>query len=56
MGDVDRREIHVVRFTVHLPCVAFNCLEHGRVNISCIQFVLLENVSSLFENSLQATF
>lgn len=56
MGEVDHREIHVVGFTVHLPCVAFYCLERGRVNISCIQLVLLENVSSLFENALQATF
>lgn len=56
MGDVDHRDVHTVRFMVHLPCVAFCCLEHGRVNISCISLALLENVSSWFENSLQAAF
>ena len=56
MGDMDHREIHMVGCMVHLPCVAFYCLKHGRVNISCIQLALLENVSYLFADSLQATF
>ena len=32
MGDVDHKEIHMVEFMIHLPCVAFYCLKHGRVN------------------------
>lgn len=32
MGDVDHKEIHMVEFMIHLPCVAFYCLKRGRVN------------------------
>lgn len=32
MGDIDHKEIHMVEFMIHLPCVAFYCLKRGRVN------------------------